>query len=212
MLRLRDFLARRSDPLQLEALTGERGARPAAPRRRGRRAGAGAGRVHRALRAEPAARLRRDRDHLSAVAVRRAAPEAVAGAVLRVRPALHLRDQGAGGAAGDARAGPGRAAFRCCAASSRRPSSIAGSSRSSRRRSRRAPPSTAPWPTSTASACSSSGAPGIGKSECVLDLVERGHRLVADDVVQVDPARQRHPDRTGPRAGRASHGDPRASA
>nr|MBA2460068.1 HPr kinase/phosphorylase [Gemmatimonadales bacterium] len=25
----------------------------------------------------------------------------------------------------------------------------------------------------------------IGKSECVLDLVERGHRLVADDVVQV---------------------------
>jgi HPr kinase/phosphorylase len=27
------------------------------------------------------------------------------------------------------------------------------------------------------------GASGIGKSECVLDLVERGHRLVADDVV-----------------------------
>lgn len=29
------------------------------------------------------------------------------------------------------------------------------------------------------------GASGIGKSECVLDLVERGHRLVADDVVHV---------------------------
>ena len=29
------------------------------------------------------------------------------------------------------------------------------------------------------------GASGIGKSECVLDLVERGHRLVADDVVIV---------------------------
>jgi HPr kinase/phosphorylase len=29
------------------------------------------------------------------------------------------------------------------------------------------------------------GKSGIGKSECVLDLVERGHRLVADDVVQV---------------------------
>ena len=29
------------------------------------------------------------------------------------------------------------------------------------------------------------GASGIGKSECVLDLVERGHRLVADDVVVV---------------------------
>ncbi len=29
------------------------------------------------------------------------------------------------------------------------------------------------------------GESGIGKSECVLDLVERGHRLVADDVVHV---------------------------
>lgn len=29
------------------------------------------------------------------------------------------------------------------------------------------------------------GSSGIGKSECVLDLVERGHRLVADDVVLV---------------------------
>jgi HPr kinase/phosphorylase len=27
------------------------------------------------------------------------------------------------------------------------------------------------------------GESGIGKSECVLDLVERGHRLVADDLV-----------------------------
>src|SRR5215203_7556250 len=29
------------------------------------------------------------------------------------------------------------------------------------------------------------GRSGIGKSECVLDLVERGHRLVADDLVIV---------------------------
>jgi HPr kinase/phosphorylase len=29
------------------------------------------------------------------------------------------------------------------------------------------------------------GRSGIGKSECVLDLVERGHRLVADDVVLI---------------------------
>jgi HPr kinase/phosphorylase len=29
------------------------------------------------------------------------------------------------------------------------------------------------------------GRSGIGKSECVLDLVERGHRLVADDVVHM---------------------------
>jgi HPr kinase/phosphorylase len=47
------------------------------------------------------------------------------------------------------------------------------------------------------------GRSGIGKSECVLDLVERGHRLVADDVVMVTrrgndiligrgPEKQRH--------------------
>jgi HPr kinase/phosphorylase len=29
------------------------------------------------------------------------------------------------------------------------------------------------------------GPSGIGKSECVLDLVERGHRVVADDLVRV---------------------------
>ncbi|MFN7145343.1 MAG: HPr kinase/phosphorylase, partial [Myxococcota bacterium] len=29
------------------------------------------------------------------------------------------------------------------------------------------------------------GRSGIGKSECVLDLVERGHRLVADELRQV---------------------------
>jgi HPr kinase/phosphorylase len=34
------------------------------------------------------------------------------------------------------------------------------------------------------------GRSGIGKSECVLDLVERGHRLVADDVVCI--TRQGH--------------------
>jgi serine kinase of HPr protein (carbohydrate metabolism regulator) len=30
------------------------------------------------------------------------------------------------------------------------------------------------------------GKSGIGKSECALELVLRGHRLVADDVVQCD--------------------------
>ena len=29
------------------------------------------------------------------------------------------------------------------------------------------------------------GESNVGKSECVLDLVERGHRLVADDVVHI---------------------------
>ena len=35
------------------------------------------------------------------------------------------------------------------------------------------------------------GKSGIGKSECALDLVERGHRLVADDVVRIT---RRHGD------------------
>jgi HPr kinase/phosphorylase len=34
------------------------------------------------------------------------------------------------------------------------------------------------------------GRSGIGKSECALDLVERGHRLVADDVVMVKKRRE----------------------
>ncbi|MGC9316022.1 MAG: HPr(Ser) kinase/phosphatase, partial [bacterium] len=29
------------------------------------------------------------------------------------------------------------------------------------------------------------GSPGIGKSECALSLVEKGHRLIADDVVNI---------------------------
>lgn len=33
-----------------------------------------------------------------------------------------------------------------------------------------------------------SGESGIGKSECALDLVERGHRLVADDIVEISRA------------------------
>ena len=47
------------------------------------------------------------------------------------------------------------------------------------------------------------GESGTGKSECALDLVTRGHRLVADDVVEIwregiqaiigrGPARIRH--------------------
>jgi HPr kinase/phosphorylase len=42
------------------------------------------------------------------------------------------------------------------------------------------------------------GASGIGKSECALDLVARGHRLVADDVVEI---RRRGEDLVG----QASH-------
>lgn len=38
--------------------------------------------------------------------------------------------------------------------------------------------------------CLITGAPGIGKSETALELVERGHRLVADDVVTLKRRRQ----------------------
>ena len=31
------------------------------------------------------------------------------------------------------------------------------------------------------------GPSGIGKSECALELITRGHRLVADDVVELEP-------------------------
>ncbi len=41
------------------------------------------------------------------------------------------------------------------------------------------------------------GPSGIGKSECALELVGRGHRLVADDVVEI------RPDESGRVVGRA---------
>ncbi len=68
-------------------------------------------------------------------------------------------------------------------ARSRPTSSTSGSSPGSRTSSHRRPTCTDRSPTCSASACCSSGKSGIGKSECVLDLVERGHRLVADDLV-----------------------------
>lgn len=46
------------------------------------------------------------------------------------------------------------------------------------------------------------GASGIGKSECALDLVERGHRLVADDVVEI---RRRGEDLVGQAASMIQH-------
>ena len=53
------------------------------------------------------------------------------------------------------------------------------------------------------------GQSGVGKSECVLDLVERGHRLVADDLVMVS----RHGNEVligkGHELQSHHHGDPR---
>jgi HPr kinase/phosphorylase len=46
------------------------------------------------------------------------------------------------------------------------------------------------------------GPSGIGKSECALDLVERGHRLVADDVVDI---RRRGEDLVGQASGLIRH-------
>ena len=56
------------------------------------------------------------------------------------------------------------------------------------------------------------GESGIGKSECALDLVVRGHRLVADDAVELRCRARIVPDRHLPGADPAPHGDPRASA
>ena len=52
------------------------------------------------------------------------------------------------------------------------------------------------------------GKSGIGKSECVLDLIERGHRLVADDVVIITRRGNDVLIGRGHRAGQAPHGDP----
>jgi len=46
------------------------------------------------------------------------------------------------------------------------------------------------------------GESGIGKSECALDLVSRGHRLVADDVVEVRRRSESWIEGTGPEAAR----------
>jgi HPr kinase/phosphorylase len=46
------------------------------------------------------------------------------------------------------------------------------------------------------------GDSGIGKSECALDLIARGHRLVADDVVDVHRRAESFLDGTGPEATR----------
>ena len=52
------------------------------------------------------------------------------------------------------------------------------------------------------------GKSGIGKSETALDLVVRGHRLVADDIVR-DPRQERPRRRPRRRDPRPPHGDPR---
>ena len=50
------------------------------------------------------------------------------------------------------------------------------------------------------------GESGIGKSECALDLIVRGHRLVADDTVEVRRRAGDDPHRHLPRADAPPHG------
>ena len=54
------------------------------------------------------------------------------------------------------------------------------------------------------------GESGIGKSECALDLIVRGHRLVADDTVEVRRRAGDDPDRHLSRADAPPHGAARA--
>ena len=52
------------------------------------------------------------------------------------------------------------------------------------------------------------GESGTGKSECALDLVTRGHRLVADDVVEIWREGPLGVIGRGPGPDQAPHGDP----
>ena len=56
------------------------------------------------------------------------------------------------------------------------------------------------------------GESGIGKSECALDLVLRGHRLVADDTVEIRRRAESVLIGDVPGAHAPPHGDPRAWA
>ena len=106
-------------------------------------------------------------------------------------------------------AGRCRPASRCSPPRCARATSSAPRPRGSRSASRPRPRCTPGWSRCTGSASSSSGSSGIGKSEAALDLVSRGHRLVADDAVLV---RRISPTVLRGRAGgaaRAPHGDPR---
>ena len=184
MLRLRDFVSRRGDPLQLEALTGDLGLDRQMPEAEVASPGL-------AL-AGYTGRFAPNRIHVfgeTEITYLNSLPpeqrQAHAGEVLQLRSSLHLRDQGAGGAARRCSSWRARGACRCSAPSSRRPSSTAAIKPIVEE-------AFAPRTTLHGSLADVYGVgllfigrSGIGKSECVLDLVERGHRLVADDVVQV---------------------------
>ena len=80
---------------------------------------------------------------------------------------------------------------------------------SSERSARSAMRATARW-SIAGSRCPAAGPSGVGKSECALELVRRGHRLVADDVVELELTEGRlNWARRCPPQIRHYHGDPR---
>ena len=164
MLRLRDFLARRGDPLQLEALTGELGLDRQLPD--AEVAGPGLALAGYTGRFAPN-RLHvfgRDRDHLPQLAPGRAAAQARWSKFFEFElPCIFVtKGQEVPAEMLELAQGPRRAA----APQQAQDGGVLSpaSSRSSRKPSRRAPPCTAPWPTSTASVCSSSGAPASARA------------------------------------------------
>ena len=175
--------------------------------------GARAGRLRRSFRRPAPAGVRRDRDHVPLLARATTERERISRMFFAFPVPCVFVTKGSGRCRRVAR---GHATERGVAdlplaAQDRRVLSAA-SSRSSRICSRRRRRCTGRSPTCSASACFFTGQSGIGKSECVLDLVERGHRLVADDLVIVHAARQRRADRPRPRAAAPLHGDSRRRA
>ena len=183
-LRLRDLLERRGDPLQLECLTGDVGLDRLLPDAEVASPGL--------VLAGYTARFLPNRMHVlgeteitylnSLDAAGR--PAALAG-LLRLRPAGGLRHQGAEVPPEMLELAARPRSRRCSTRAQDGGVLSPASSRWSRRPS-------APRTTLHGSLADVYGVgllfigrSGIGKSECVLDLVERGHRLVADDVVQV---------------------------
>ena len=184
MLRLRDFLTRRGDPLQLEALTGELGLDRQLPDAEVASPGPRPGGIYGTLRAGAAPRAGRDRDHLSPVAwtphERRRRLEMFFGFDL---PCIFVTKGQ-------------QVPQELLDLAQERSVPVLRSKLKTAEFYRRVKPivedAFAPRTTLHGSLADVYGVgllfvgrSGIGKSECVLDLVERGHRLVADDVVQV---------------------------
>ena len=162
MLRLRDFLSRRGDPLQLEALTGELGLDRQLPE--AEVAGPGLALAGTPAGSRPTGCTSSGRPRSPTSTRSRRSSGASAGEVLQLRSVLHLRHQGTGRPDGDA--GAGRAQRRAPAPQQAQDRGVFSPDQAGRGGGLRAagPRSTAPWPTSTASASSSSAVPASARA------------------------------------------------